>query len=461
MPIQFRCSNPACRQPFTCPDKMAGQKARCPKCQTVNQVPASAAAAASGGQIRLGPYKVVRKIGEGKMGAVYEAVQEGSNLRVALKVLPQRMMGDAHSLERFQREANAAAGLKHPNVIAAYEIGRDKGYVFFSMEYIDGENLKERVKREGKIRASEALGIIRHVAQAMDHAWNHGKIIHRDLKPDNIMLTREGQVKVADLGLAKSTEIVTEVTAPGTAIGSPEYMAPEQFTNARDVDCRADVYSLGITLFIMLTGRRPYQAKTAIEYLALHRDVLFPDPRELEPEVPESVHRLLQRMCAKKPEERFQTPRELLSEVERLLGMPAASPAAQPESAVASSDELTLAVTPAAGTVSPSHAPSPPEAAASALPPPAPPSAATPVGAPKPSASPAPAPASAGEVTPPASSPAAGVIDASQETRTWVETGGADRLARQRRRKRLLLAALVLAAVLAAAALYFVLRFKA
>lgn len=421
---------------------MAGQRARCPKCGTVNQVPAAPAAGA--GEIRLGPYKVMRKIGEGKMGAVYEAIQDGADRRVALKVLPQRLMGDSHSLERFQREAHSAAGLKHPNIIAAYDIGRDKGYIFFSMELVDGENLKERLKRDGKFPAPEALSLIRQVAEAMDYAWKHGKIIHRDLKLDNIMLARDGGVKVADFGLAKSTMIVTEVTAPGTAIGSPEYMAPEQFTSARDVDCRADVYSLGITLFTILTGRRPFQEKTAMDYLHAHRDKAFPDPRQIEPGIPEGVCQLLWKMCAKKPEDRYQTPEQLLAEVMQLQGVSPAAAVAQ-EEAVASTAEAAEEVESAAEqAVQPalsSAVEKPVHASLEQIRTPASvePVAESAVG----SQPPVPAEAAAARV---------------EETQTWVEADPKRVALKQRRRKWLIAAAIILTAILGMTAIFLLMR---
>ncbi|MBI2191230.1 MAG: SUMF1/EgtB/PvdO family nonheme iron enzyme [Planctomycetes bacterium] len=317
MPIQISCSNPQCRQPLACPDDLAGGQVQCPKCGSVNPVPARRDAPPAQG-MRLGHYRLIRKLGEGGMGSVFEAIQDGLNRRVALKILPQRLLTDSAYLERFQREARAAASLNHPNIVTVYDIGHDRGHHFFSMEFVDGESLQKRLEREGKLPLPEALSIVIRVADALDYAWKHTKIIHRDIKPDNILLTREKHVKLADLGLAKSTQEETGVTTTDTAIGSPAYMAPEQARAAKDVDCRADIYSLGITFFHLVTGHRPFQGSTPLAVQLAHQEQPFPDPRQHEPSLPPSVCAVLRRMCGKTPEERYQTPEELLADLEKL-----------------------------------------------------------------------------------------------------------------------------------------------
>lgn len=270
---------------------------------------------------RLGHYTILRKIGEGAMGSVYEAVQDGLNRRVALKVISERLASDPTYLERFRREAEAAAALNHPNIVTVYEIGQEQGTHFFTMQFVDGESLQERVERLGRLPAAEAVLVVAAVAEALDYAWNHGRIIHRDIKPDNIMITREGKVLLADLGLAKSVEEEARITMTGVPIGSPAFMAPEQAESARDADCRADIYSLGITFFFMLTGQLPFQGPTALAVILAHGKQPLPDPRSLNPDVPPDVCGVLQRMCAKDPAQRPQTPLELLQELEK-TGIP-------------------------------------------------------------------------------------------------------------------------------------------
>lgn len=267
---------------------------------------------------RLGHYTIVRKLGEGGMGAVYEAVQDGLNRRVALKVLPKHLMSDATYLERFRREAQASAALKHPNIVTVYEIGEDRGLHYFSMEFVDGESLQKRLSRDSRIPVPEALNITARVAEALDYAWNHGQIVHRDIKPDNIMITREGYVLLADLGLARSVQENIRLTQTGVPIGSPAFMSPEQAESAKDADCRADIYSLGITLYDLITGDLPFKGPTALSVILAHEKQPLPDPRVLNPAVSEGVCQLLERMCAKDPAQRFQTPAELLEALERL-----------------------------------------------------------------------------------------------------------------------------------------------
>jgi len=326
MPIQIQCPNAQCRQAMTCPDELAGQQASCPKCGTVVQVPAPQPSAAGSGR-RLGDFSIVRKIGEGGMGAVYEAIQVGINRRVALKVLSPKLKEKPAFLERFKREARVAGALNHPNMVTVYEAGEAQGHHYLAMEFVDGETLRTRLKRSGKLPVDESLIIGRYVSEVIDYAWNHGKIIHRDIKPENIMLTREGHVKVADLGLAKSIEEDTTVTAVGAGIGTPAYMAPEQSQSARDVDCRADIYSLGITLFEMLTGQLPFQGDTPQAMVTAHLEQPLPDPRSLNPELPKGACDLLRRMCEKGAPHRYQTAAELIGDIDAVRGggMPAAS----------------------------------------------------------------------------------------------------------------------------------------
>jgi serine/threonine-protein kinase len=306
---------------MACPEEMAGQQVSCPKCGAITLVPAQ----------QLGNYTIVRKIGEGGMGTVYEAVQAGINRRVALKVLSAKFMNDQSFLQRFMREVQAAGALNHPNIITVYEVCQDKGSYFYSMEFVDGETLGKRLNRTGRMSAEEALGIVRKVGTALEYAWNRAKIIHRDIKPDNIMVNRQGEVKVADLGLAKSTAQDTTVTADGLGIGTPAYMSPEQSRGAKDTDCRADIYSLGITLFQMLTGHLPYKADSGFALVAAHLEQALPDPRSLNPEIPQAVCELIRRMCAKKPAQRYQTPAELIQAIDGILetGAPAAAPRTQ------------------------------------------------------------------------------------------------------------------------------------
>lgn len=267
---------------------------------------------------RLGNYEIVRAIGEGGMGSVYEAIQGGLGRRVALKVLSPHLTKDQTYLKRFAREAQSAAALSHPNLVTVYENGHEEGRYYFSMEYVDGKTLSDRLKREGRLPIPEAISIAAQVATALDYAWKQDRIIHRDVKPGNIMLTAEGPVKVTDLGLAKSIAADSDVTREGTGLGTPHYMAPEQSRGAEDVDCRADIYALGITLYQMITGALPFTGETPYAVVMAHADQPFPDPQQADPGIPREVCALLRKMCAKDPMMRYQTPGELLEDLNAL-----------------------------------------------------------------------------------------------------------------------------------------------
>ena len=271
---------------------------------------------------QLGNYTLVRKISEGGMGIVYEARQGGLDRTVALKVLSKNLANDSSFLARLKKEARTAAALDHPNLVEVYEIGADRGYVFFSMQYVDGESLGDRLRREGKVSVSEALTIVGQVAQALDCAWSEGGIIHRDIKPANILLAHRGQVKLADLGLAKSVSTDLGLTDTGTSMGTPYYMAPEQGRGAKTVDCRADIYSLGVTLFHAITGQLPFQGDTPLAVMMAHAEQPLPDPLSLDPEIPAGVCQLIRKMCAKDPEDRFRTPGQFIAALAALGRVP-------------------------------------------------------------------------------------------------------------------------------------------
>ena len=318
MAIAVQCGNPQCRKVLSCPDEHAGKTVKCPACGTQLLVPGrdQPAPQAQASQT-LGEYRIVRKLGEGGMGAVYEAEHTKLKRRVALKVLPQKFVQDSTFLERFHREAQSAAALNHTNIIQLYDIGEDRGHHFFGMELIDGESAQDRLDREGKLSLDWALHIVRGVAEALKYAHER-QIIHRDIKPDNIMLTKDGHVKLADLGLAKKVGGDTVgVTQTGAGMGTPYYMAPEQAEDAAHVDHRADIYALGITLLHLLTGKRPYDGDSAYSIIIAHVNKPLPSGEQLGTALLAGVEALIQKMCAKSPEERYQDHDSLLADLER------------------------------------------------------------------------------------------------------------------------------------------------
>jgi serine/threonine protein kinase len=284
----------------------------------------------------LGGYQVLKQLGQGGMGTVYLARQLSLDRNVALKTMNPQWAESPLFLARFTREAYAAAQLVHHNVVQIYDIGEDKGIPFFSMEFVPGTNLAHLVAEKGRLDVEEAVGYVLQAARGLKYAHDQG-MVHRDVKPDNLMLNDQGIIKVADLGLVKTPAAAddetgyeagaqkaceaVDATAVGVAMGTPSYMAPEQGTNAAGVDHRADVYSLGCTLYVLLTGRPPFEGKTAMEVITKHRSEPIVRPEVLVSRVPREVSEILLKMLAKKPEHRFADLSEVIHALEQFLGV--------------------------------------------------------------------------------------------------------------------------------------------
>ena len=264
----------------------------------------------------LGKYQIERKLGQGGMGTVYLAKNTDLKKLVALKVLPRDKAKNPILVRRFKAEAQAAGQLEHPNIVAVYDTGEADGYLYIAMEYVDGIDLFEQVKRRGTIPVKRSIEIIKQVASALQHAFEHN-IVHRDIKPSNLLLRKDGVVKVTDLGLARSIDdtLETNITRAGTTVGTVDYMAPEQARNSKSADIRSDLYSLGCTWYQMLTGDPPFSEGSLTNKLQAHAIKPLPDPRDFNENIPEGLFAVLQRMTAKKPADRYQTPAELLDDL--------------------------------------------------------------------------------------------------------------------------------------------------
>lgn len=262
-------------------------------------------------------YKIMDRIGQGGMGMVYKAQQLSMDRVVALKILNERYSANSEFVDRFIREARAAGKLNHPNVIHVHDISRANGRHYFSMEYIDGPSVKETLKAEKKLEVNRALDIVLQAAKALEFA-HENKIVHRDVKPDNIMLTKESIVKIADLGIAKTFEEGAQSAKEARRVmGTPHYMAPEQALG-KSIDHRVDIYSLGATFYHMLTGTPPFAGSTAHEILKAHIQQSLPPIQELNPKVPDPVCFIIERMMAKLPEKRYADMGKLIADIERI-----------------------------------------------------------------------------------------------------------------------------------------------
>ena len=275
----------------------------------------------------LGKYSIQKKIGAGGMGAVFLATDTQLKRTVALKVLPKHKAENPTLVKRFKAEAQSAAHLKHDNIVTIYESGEADGFLYIALEFVDGIDVHNLVNKRGTIPVKRSVDIMKQVTRALQHAFERN-IVHRDIKPANLLIRRDGTVKLADLGLARSVDetLETGITRAGTTVGTVDYMAPEQARNSKAADIRSDIYSLGCTWYHMLVGRPPFYEGSLMNKLNAHATKPPPDPRDKNPDVPDAIVAVIQRMMAKDPVERYATPAELLEELENTnLGKQAVS----------------------------------------------------------------------------------------------------------------------------------------
>lgn len=267
---------------------------------------------------RLGKYRIQKKLGAGGMGTVYLAVDEELQRPVALKVLSRERAENPILVKRFKAEGQAAAALSHPNIVSVYGAGEDGGHLYLALEFVDGIDVHTWLCRRGVIPPRRSLKVIRQATAALQHAFERN-FVHRDIKPSNLLIARDGAVKLADMGLARSIDesLDTKITRDGTTVGTVDYMAPEQAANSRAADIRSDIYSLGCTWHHMLTGSCPYPEGSVTNKLTAHLSAPLPDPRETNPQVPAAMVAVIHRMMAKLPEQRYQTPAELLRDLDQ------------------------------------------------------------------------------------------------------------------------------------------------
>jgi eukaryotic-like serine/threonine-protein kinase len=266
---------------------------------------------------KLKDFYVLRRLGRGAMAEVYLAQQLSLGRQVALKVLNTDLARDPNFVRRFHHEARAAAALVHAGIVQIYEVGQDNGVHYIAQEYVAGRNLGEVIRSRGALDPRLTLDILRQVAAALSKASSEG-IVHRDIKPENIMLARSGEVKVADFGLARvQGDGGANLTQVGVTMGTPLYMSPEQI-EGRELDSRSDIYSLGVTAFHMLAGEPPFSGESPLSVAVLHLNQPAPALSDRRPDLPIRFVAVVDRMLAKKPDERFADPNALLGELHAL-----------------------------------------------------------------------------------------------------------------------------------------------
>jgi len=267
------------------------------------------------GSTFAGRYQVIEELGKGGMGQVYKVFDKEINAKVALKLLKPEIVADKNTIERFRNELKVARDISHKNICRMYDLGKDAGLYYITMEYVPGEDLKSMIRMSRQLGIGTAIIIAEQICDGLAEAHRQGTI-HRDLKPSNIMIDRDGNVRIMDFGIARSLG-VKGLTGAGTIIGTPEYMSPEQVED-KEVDRRSDIYSLGIILYEMLTGSVPFEGDTPFAVGMKHKGEIPRDPREINSQIPESLSRLVLKCLEKSKEKRFQTAEDLRSDLEKI-----------------------------------------------------------------------------------------------------------------------------------------------
>jgi serine/threonine protein kinase/Flp pilus assembly protein TadD len=293
------------------------------------------------GSTFAGRYQIIEELGRGGMGRVYKATDTKINEKVALKLIKPEIASDKKTLERFGNELRIARRITHKNVGKMYDINEEQGTHYITMEYVSGQDLKGLIKQTGQLGIGTAISISKQVCEGLSEAHKIG-VIHRDLKPSNIMIDREGNVRIMDFGIARA---LTEkgITGSGVMIGTPEYMPPEQ-AEAKNVDKRSDIYSLGVVLYEMVTGRVPFEGDTALSIAMKHKGEAPKNPKEYNPQISDDLNLLILRCLEKAQNRRFQSAGELQSELENIEeGMPTIAESA-PKKKPITSKEITVTI---------------------------------------------------------------------------------------------------------------------
>ncbi len=294
---------------------MIGRIVQCPGCRHAVKVPRDLVRKGT----VLGDYVLERLLGRGGMGEVWLATQSSVGRKVALKILSPALSGNEEFTARFLNEIKMTAKLDHPGIVSAYEAGCDGGFYFLATSYVEGVTLEAKIAETKGLREKEALEIARKVAEALRYAWERHRMLHRDVKPSNIMLDKAGGVKLMDMGISKSVKDRSSITITGAILGTPSYMSPEQARGEKELDCRTDIYSLGASLYHMLTGKLPYGETNAMATFARVLLDQATSIRKFNPRISPACESLVKRMMAKDKARRHRDWQELLAELGGLL----------------------------------------------------------------------------------------------------------------------------------------------
>ena len=262
----------------------------------------------------IGNYELLEKVAEGGMGSVWRARHMETGQIVAIKIMPAHMASNPTLLRRFEQEFRAASRLDHPNIVRALDYGDTGNTPYLVMEFVEGESLGQKIERDGKMPEAESIRIVAQVAQGLHRAHKQG-IIHRDVKPDNVMVTPSGDAKLADLGLVKEVDADLNLTKTGRGLGTPHFMAPEQFRSAKDADVRADVYSLAATLYMMVTGELPFKSNGPLDAWMKKMNNDLTAPRQIVPELTERTDWAIRRAMSPNKEQRPNNCREFVEDL--------------------------------------------------------------------------------------------------------------------------------------------------
>ena len=267
------------------------------------------------GSIFAGRYQIIEELGKGGMGKVYKAIDKKLNEEVALKLIKPEIASDKKTLERFSNELKFARKIAHKNVGRMYELMEEKGTHFITMEYVPGQDLRGLIRQTGQLTVGTAVSIAKQVSEGLTEAHRLG-VIHRDLKPQNIMIDKEGNARIMDFGIARSVS-GKGITGAGVMVGTPEYMSPEQ-VESKETDQRSDIYSLGVILYEMVTGRVPFEGDTPLSVAVKHKTEVPPDPKQVNTQIPEDLSHLILNCLEKNKEKRYQSAGEVRSELKKI-----------------------------------------------------------------------------------------------------------------------------------------------